>query len=367
MTRSTAAEPPPDTAPLDAIYFDGRSNQRRKVTLDFGSALDIRENDAFLTAWAYGEIRRLDAPEGMLRLRAITAPELARLELRDPASQGEIRERCAALDGAGGYRETSTKSIVIWSLAATASILGLVWFGVPFAADRLAPLVPTSWEKHLGEAADREARAILRGKTCRSPKGAQALDALSSRLQGAAGLYLPATIEVISSKIPNAVALPGGKVYLFSELLAKSESQDEIAGVLAHELGHLQHRDHLRRLIANGGVAYLVGLLFGDVTGAGALVFAGKTLLNAVHSREAESAADAFAAQIMERLGRSPKPMGSLLLRVTGPEKDGAFTILHDHPLSEDRLEQLSRLDKGATGHAVLTDEDWKALKAICE
>jgi predicted Zn-dependent protease len=59
--------------------------------------------------------------------------------------------------------------------------------------------------------------------------------------------------------------------------------------------------------------------------------------------------------------------MGTLLLRVTGREKDGVFTILHDHPLSEDRLERLSRLDKGATGPAVLMDEEWKALKAICE
>jgi Zn-dependent protease with chaperone function len=219
----------------------------------------------------------------------------------------------------------------------------------------------------LGEAADQQALAFFGGKTCRGSKGAQALEKLSRSLQAAAGLYLPARIDVISSKIPNAIALPGGKVYLFSGLLAKSESQDEIAGVLAHEMGHLQHRDHLRRLIANGGVAYLFGLLFGDLTGGGALVFAGRSLFNAAHSREAERAADTFAAQTMKNLGRPAKPMGSLLLRVTGPEKDGRFTILHDHPLSEDRLERLSRLDKGATGAALLSDVEWEALRAICE
>jgi Zn-dependent protease with chaperone function len=46
--------------------------------------------------------------------------------------------------------------------------------------------------------------------------------------------------------IPNAFALPGGKVYLFDGLLAKAENPDEIAGVLAHELGHLKHRDGIR-------------------------------------------------------------------------------------------------------------------------
>lgn len=366
MTQSAETEPETKAAPFEAIYFDGRSNQKRQVELVFGPALEISENGVFLAAWAYSDIRRLDSPKGLMRLRAITAPELARLELHTPALQDQILNFCRLLEG-DGYREISTRSIVGWSLVAAASIGGMIWFGVPYAADRIAPLIPLSWEKRLGDAADHQTRSIFKGKTCQASKGAQALGKLSARLQAAANLYLPATIEVISSKTPNAFALPGGKVYLFSELLAKSESQDEISGVLAHELGHLQHRDHLRRLIANGGGAYLFGLLFGDVTGAGALIFASRTLFNAAHSRGAEAEADVFAAQTMERLGRPSKAMGSLLLRITGRESDGLFTILHDHPLSEDRLEQLSRLDKGATGPALLTDEEWKALKAICE
>ena len=49
---------------------------------------------------------------------------------------------------------------------------------------------------------------------------------------------------VLATPVPNAFALPGGKVYLFSGLLAKAQNPDEIAGVLAHELGHLRHRDN---------------------------------------------------------------------------------------------------------------------------
>lgn len=334
--------------------------------MTFGPALEITENGVFLAAWAYDDVRRLEAPDGLMRLRAVTAPDLARLELGDRGSQEEITKHCRLLAGEGG-REGSTLSIIGWSLAAAASIVGLIWFGVPYAADRIAPLVPLSWEKRLGEAAEKQTRAIFEGKTCDEPNGAAALRKLSARLQSAAGLYAPATIEAISSKVPNAFALPGGKVYIFSGLLAKAEAQDEIAGVLAHEFGHLQHRDHLRRLIADGGAFYLVGLLFGDVTGAGALIFASKTLLHAAHSRETEAQADAFAAQTLARLGRSAKPMGSLLLRLTGPEQDGLFTILHDHPLNEDRLAKLSAADTGVTGPALLTDQEWRALKAICD
>jgi hypothetical protein len=355
------------TETFEAIYFDGSVNKKRRVTLVFGPTLDICEDGAVLSAWSYVDVRRIPAPPDVMRLRAIGAAQLAHLDIRDGDTQREIERHCPKLaDDAALHADGSTLKIVGWSLAATVSIVGLVWFGVPFAADRLAPLVPVAWEKRLGDAAEGQVRELFDGKSCASPKGAAALAKLSQRLQDASGLRLPATIEAISSKTPNAFALPGGKVFILAGLLEKAQSQDEILGVLAHEFGHLQNRDHLRRVIADGGIAYLFGLLFGDVTGGGAIVFVGKTLLTAANSRETEAQADAFAAQTLARLGRPAKPMGELLLRVTGKEKDGFLTILHDHPLSEDRLAKLSAADK-ATAEPVLTADEWKALQKICD
>lgn len=355
------------TEKFEAIYFDGLVNKKRRVTLTFGPALEICEDSELLTAWPFADVRRIPAPADVMRLRAIGAAELSHLDIRDEEAQREVERHCPKLaDDKAQRADAATLKIVAWSLAATASIVGLVWFGVPFAADRLAPLVPVSWEKRLGDVAEREMRKALEGKSCASPKGAAALSKLSKRLQDASGLRLPATIEAISSKTPNAFALPGGKVLILAGLLEKAQSQDEVLGVLAHELGHLQNRDHLRRIIADGGTAYLVGLLFGDVTGGGTVVFIGKTLLTSANSREAEARADAFAAQTLAKLGRPAKPLGELLLRVTGKEEDGFLTILHDHPLSEERLAKLSAADK-ATADPVLTAEEWKALRTICD
>ena len=77
---------PPSGRP--AIYFDGTSNRRRAVTLHFADRLEIRDGDAALAAWAYADIRRADGPSGMLRLSCLTAPALARLEIRDAARRG---------------------------------------------------------------------------------------------------------------------------------------------------------------------------------------------------------------------------------------------------------------------------------------
>lgn len=356
------------TEQFEAIYFDGFVDRRRRVALTFASMLEISEEGAFLVAWPYAEVRRLPSPADVMRLRAVGAARLAQLDIRDPKTQQEVERHCPMLAGDKTLQaDGSTLKILAWSLAATASIVGLIWFGAPFAAKEIAPLVPLSWEKRLGEAAEGQVRETFGGRSCASPRGSAALAKLSQRLQEASNLRLPATIEAISSTTPNAVALPGGKVFILEGLLEKAQSQDEIVGVLAHEFGHLQNRDHLRRLIADGGVAYIFGLLFGDVAGAGAVVYVGKTLLSAANSREVEAQADAFAAQTLARLGRPAKPMGELLLRVAGDEREGVFTILHDHPLSEERLAQLAAADKGEATPPVLTDDEWKALQTICD
>ncbi|MGC1563768.1 MAG: M48 family metallopeptidase, partial [Bradyrhizobium sp.] len=150
-------------------------------------------------------------------------------------------------------------------------------------------------------------------------------------------------------------------------LLAKAESPDEIAGVLAHELGHVSHRDNTRNLIHSGGTSFLIGLLFGDITGSGALIIASRSLVTASYSREAEQGADDFAIDVMHRLGRPTKPMGELMFRVTGKEGDKTLSILANHPLTEDRLKRFSEEDRPASGPPLLTASEWTALKVVCK
>ena len=242
----------------------------------------------------------------------------------------------------------------------------VVVLGVPLAADRLTPLVPQAFERRLGDVAEGQVKALFGGKTCDNVPGQAAFTKLVNALREAGGLQTSVQSAVLSTPVPNAFALPGGKVFLFSGLLAKAENADEIAGVLAHELGHLSHRDGTRNLIYNGGTSFLIGLLFGDITGSGALIFASRSLVTASYSREAEQDADTFSIDVMRRLGRSPKAMGELLFRVTGKEGDRSLSILASHPLTEDRLARMSREDQPPSGPPLLTAAEWASLKAIC-
>lgn len=359
-TDTTAPEPAPVT------YLDGTSSRRRKVGLRLAEACEILDGDEVVAAWPYADIRRADGPAGALRVMCASAPLLARLEIRDTALAAELERRCPSLEA--DLPETKGVAVIVgWSAAALVSIIVMVLFVLPIVADRLTPLVPNSVEKYIGDVANNQVKVIFDGKACESPDGKAAFTKLVDTLRQASGLDATAEAAVISNEIANAIALPGGKIYVFEGLLTKAENVDELAGVLAHELGHVKNRDGLRNMIYNGGTSFLIGLLFGDVTGSSAIIFASREMFQASHSRDAERNADQMTIDVMRKLGRSPKPMGEFLLRVTGKEKGKGLALISSHPLSEDRLARMSKQDLPPSAPPLLTAQEWAALKAICK
>src|SRR5262249_61693405 len=153
-----------------AVFFDGRSSRRHIVALAFTGRLEIAEptepNGPLFAVWPYDAIRRVDSPEGALRLACATGPPLARLELRDPAERANVLRLCRSLDGPG----SSAGSISVWrivgaSIAAGAAIIGMVWLGMPVLANRLAAGMPYAWGMPLRGGVDSPVRGLV-GRPC---------------------------------------------------------------------------------------------------------------------------------------------------------------------------------------------------------
>jgi predicted Zn-dependent protease len=348
----------------EATFYDGASARAWLVSLRFADALEIVSGDAVLARWPYEAMRRREAPPGVLRLGLTSGPDLARLDVTDLELQQQLALQCHDLDrdreGRGG-----TWKIVGWSVAAAASLVLTAIFLVPLAAERLAGLVPMPLERRLGAAVDNQVRSIFGAATCSTPAGDAALAKLTGELVRMSPQTVRADVAVLRSAIPNAIALPGQRVYLFDGLLRRAENPDEIAGVLAHELGHVAHRDGLKRLLQTGGTSFLLGLLFGDVTGGAAIIIAARTMIDGSYSRDAERRADAFAADTLLALGRSPQPMGFLLRRIE-PKGGVVPPFLSSHPVTEERLQALGARPVDAAGPPLLSDEEWGALRGIC-
>jgi Zn-dependent protease with chaperone function len=360
------------------IFFDGVTSARRAVLVELASdgvvVRDAEDRD-MLARWPYGELDHLAAPAGVLRLGSTGARSLARLEVRDASLAHAIDEASVPVDRSGATERRGRYKVIAWSLAATVSLVIAGVFGVPALADRIAPLVPLGAERWLGEAVDTQARKMLDkgasslpfecGSGAGEAPGRAALTKLIGKLETAAGLPIPLDAKVIRRGEANAVALPGGHIYVFEGLIEKSETADELAGVIAHEIGHVAHRDGTRSILQAAGLSFLFGMLLGDFVGGSAVVIGARAVLQSSYSREVEAAADRYGAELMSRLGADPRALGAVLTRISGAIHPG-MEILRDHPDTKARVAVINTYATPSTPQTLLELSEWAALKRIC-
>jgi Zn-dependent protease with chaperone function len=376
----TADTPAAETATPSgpAIYFDGTCSARNDVVVEAGAAgLQIfsAKNRRLLDDWLYAELRRQAAPDGVLRLGRHGETLLARLEIRDAALASAIEDRAVTLDRGGAAERRLRRKVVILSLAAVVSLIFTAIIGVPVLATRLAPLVPIAFEQKLGSAVDGQIRATLdtkhlgAGFVCdagaNGAAGRAALDKLVGRLKAAAALPYPIQVDVVRRPDFNAFALPGGHIYAFQGLIDRAQTPDEVAGVLAHEMGHVAHRDGTRTVLQAAGLSFLFGMMLGDFVGGGGVVIAAKTVVRSSYSRRVEAAADVYSVGVMQKAGGDPRALAVILARVTA-DKDEGIKILADHPDTKDRVIAIDAMAPAGASTPLLGAADWAALKQIC-
>ncbi len=359
-------------------FFDGITTARREVTVELGAnVMRIRAPDgAMLAEWPYGGIEARSAPEGLLRLAKTGNPSLARLEIRDPRLATAIDELSIPIDRSGHAERRDRAKVIAWSVAATASLILVAVIGVPEIATRLAPLIPYSVERKFGTAIDAQIRrsidtrhagaAFECGNKEANKPGRAAFDKLMGQLEAAAALPLPLNPTVVRRDEANAFALPGGHVYVFEGLIDKAETPDELAGVLAHEIGHVAHRDGTRTVLEGAGLSFLFGMLLGDFVGGGAVIFAGKTILQTSYSRDVETAADGYGVALMHKIGGDARALGTILTRIAGTTHPGPKLLL-DHPDTPNRVAFINSLAGSAPAKPLLDKAEWAALKRICQ
>jgi len=359
------------------VYFDGVTSARREVAVELGpDSLQISAGHGKLSVeWPYNEIEELDAPPGILRLGRRGSASLERLEIREPAFAAEIDERAIHVDRTGSLQQRQRIRVIGWTVGATASLLLVAWFGVPGVAARLTPLLPPSIERKLGDAVDAQVRSMLdTGK--RAPAfecgiaateipGRNALNKLMQRLEAAAALPVTLRTNVVRRDEANAIALPGGRVYVFRGLIDKAENADEVAGVIAHEIGHVAHRDGTRAILEGAGLSFLFGMLLGDFVGGGAVVFAAKSVLQSSYSREAETAADTYGTDLMNKSGGDARALANMLEKIGGATEPG-MNILMDHPETKARVAAIRQRAATKLPQPFLDPGEWAALEQIC-
>jgi TonB family protein len=237
-------------------------------------------------------------------------------------------------------------------VAATATVLltlialAAVYFGLPALAERAAYAVPATVELQAGRAA----LATFNRYLAPSQLGVaerRRVQALLDRLGRQQHVNRPLVIEFRSmgGKFPNAFALPGGIIVVSDELVKLAENDQELTAVLAHELGHVEHRHGLQSVLRNSAALLVVSTVTGDLSTvtsfAGAIPL---TLLQRGYSREFEAEADDYAIHALRAAGIDPAFFASILGKLQAARPEGAqdFSYLSTHPSTADRLRRIN-------------------------
>jgi predicted Zn-dependent protease len=161
----------------------------------------------------------------------------------------------------------------------------------------------------------------------------------------------------------NAVTLPGGRIVVMRALIDKVEDGAELAAVVAHEMGHIAHRDPTTLLLRRMGLGVVAAALgWNDTLGGAANLAQGFLALS--FSRRAETAADAAEQQYLSRVGLRADGLGRLFARLeTLEDHDGGIPWLATHPSTEQRRALATR---STAGVPPFSHTEWAALRAIC-
>lgn len=151
---------------------------------------------------------------------------------------------------------------------------------------------------------------------------------------------------VFANKEPNAFALPGGKVGVNTGIFTVAKSQDQLAAVLAHEIGHVVERHHderITRQMGASGAVQLLGALAGDygslaTQGGGLLAQTGFLLPG---SRAQESEADQVGQRLMADAGFDPAQAVNLWENMISAGGGRQPEWLSTHPDPQSRIQEL--------------------------
>ena len=171
-------------------------------------------------------------------------------------------------------------------------------------------------------------------------------------------------VHVIQKDEINAFALPGNHLAIYTGLLQDCDNADEVAGVIAHELAHMQKNHVMKKLVKEIGMGAIISL----TSGSGGTVSEILHLLSSsAYDRKLETEADITGVDYLMNAKINPEGLAQFLFRMATSEKDMPKAVywISTHPESEERAKDIMariRVSK-KKNFTKSSDQDWSLVK----
>lgn len=322
-----------------ADYFDGQTSRAHpvEVAVEAGQLRVQGENVEF--ALPLDRIQ-VAPPAGQAR-SVVHLPDARELHSVDHAALLELsRLTASARPERWAHLLESRLRFALAALAVSVLIVfaGLRW-GVPAVALLASHTLPAGLDHRIGE----ESLALM-DKFSLSPSKLPAArrQALAQKLAAQCRKQAcpPYRLLFRDSRLlgANAMALPGGAVVVTDALVGLSRHDDEVLAVVAHELGHVQHRHSLRLALQSIGAGAILVAVTGDI-GSVTDLAAGlpSLLLQSGYSRDMEREADVYALAWLKTACIPPERFADILGRLD-KDASGKTSLLDSHPGTRERI-----------------------------
>jgi predicted Zn-dependent protease len=177
-------------------------------------------------------------------------------------------------------------------------------------------------------------------------------------------------IHIIESNEINAFALPNRNLVIYSQLIVDSKNPEELAGVMAHEIAHMEQGHVMKKVVKEIGLSLLATIIGGN-SGGEILKEATQTLSSKAYDRSLETEADAMAVKYLVNANIDPVNFSTFLFRLSTTENDmpSAFNWINTHPESKERVAEVLKLKKKYTFNVkpLLSASIWNRAKVLLE
>lgn len=328
---------------LGAQYFDGISSSSKEVRIsisrEFHEIIIHKGNESSLT-WRFDklhfesfgestEIRNSDFPGAVIKS---DNPYFTNsfYEFMKENNRVDIHTRLLHL---------SKPKIILLTVGLFTSLLLAYFYALPPLAEKSATLLPESVDNELGELfmkseIDPEDVDSLKTKS---------LEAFAERIDFQNRKSL--RFMVVRSNQVNAFALPNGQIVIYSGLLDKLQSFEELAALLGHEASHINNRHSIKLLTRNLSNYIVVSLLLSDINGIAAILLENAQQLHTLSfSRDFEREADSQGLEILIKNHINPQGIIGLFEILENEERFEIPQILSSHPLTAERKLYLEKI-----------------------
>lgn len=329
-----------------------------RLQIDGDSALEVAADQIRVDTGGFDHDRLYlgwDTPAGRLSITPADAAARATLLGTAPA----LLETALRHHVRGNQRVRAQWIVLGGITASIALLLASLWWTYGAVVSWAADHVPADVEAKLGAATLAELKKG--GKLIEQGPAVDAVREIGARLtRGSRYQYHWAVLDEPSI---NAFAAPGGQVVVHRGLIAAAKTPEELAGVLAHEVQHIEQRHTLKSMINGLGVAALATVVLGDVSAmAGVLAYQVGTLS---YSRDLEAEADRLGLDALARARIAPEGMAHFFRTLEKEAPQMPIELLSSHPATDARIDAIE------AGIAALPKQgylplaiDWPAVQA---